>query len=145
MGITVGGNCYIDITGADEYFSGRLYSDAWTGADQESKERSLIQATRVIDRLFLKGIKTDDKQTLAFPRYPDTDIPQAVKDACCEEALALLERGNSLRIQLQKEGVKSASIGSASEVFSGRPIRGLLSPEAKDLLRPWLGGSVTIS
>ncbi len=129
---------------ADEYFSGRLHAESWGETDNSTKEAALKQATRTIDRLLLKGRKTTDTQELAFPRYPDEEVPEAVKEACCEEALALLERGNSQRRKLQQEGVQSFSLGNMSETYTPGTGRGLLSQEAKELLGPWLLGGVNI-
>jgi hypothetical protein len=143
--ITVGENSYIDIEEADEYFSGRLHAESWSGADSETKEKALKQATKAIDRMPIRGRKTDISQSLAFPRYPDTEIPEAVKEACCEEALALLERGNSQRRKLQQEGVQSFSLGNMSETYVTGAGKGLLSQEAKELLRPWLICAVMIT
>ena len=140
--ITVGENSYIDIEEADEYFAGRLHAESWGQADDETKEKALKQATREIDRQPLKGRKTETSQTLAFPRYPDSEVPETVKEACCEIALALLERGNSQRRKLQQEGVQSFTLGNMSETYA--PGGGLISPEAKELLRPWLLGGVNI-
>jgi hypothetical protein len=142
--IEVGENSYIDIDGADEYFAGRLHAESWSGADSETKEKALRQATKEIDRMPLKGRKATDTQELAFPRYPDTEIPEAVKEACCEEALALLERGNSQRHKLQQEGVQSFTLGNMSETYITGAGKGLLSQEAKELLKPWLLGAVNI-
>ena len=143
--IIVGENSYIDIAGADEYFAGRLHAEGWTGADDSTKEAALKQATRTIGRLLLKGRKADEDQKLAFPRYPDDEVPEAVKEACCEEALALLERGNSQRRKLQQEGVQSFTLGNMSESYAAGAGKGLLSQEAKELLRPWLIGTVMIT
>jgi hypothetical protein len=143
--ITVGENSYIDIEEANEYFAGRLHAEVWEQADESTKEKALKQATRQIDRQPLKGRKATDEQELAFPRYPDTELPEAVKEACCEEALALLERGNSQRHKLQQEGVQSFSLGNMSETYAAGAGRGLLSQEAKELLRPWLIGAVHIT
>jgi len=145
MSITVGENSYIDIEGANEYFENRLHAESWGQADDSTKEKALKQATREIDRQPLKGHKTETSQTLAFPRYPDSEVPVAVKDACCEVALALLERGNSQRRKLQQEGVQSFSLGNMSEAYAPGAGRGLLSQEAKELLRPWLLGGVFIT
>lgn len=106
---------YIDLTEANEYFGGRLHADAWTAATDADKEKALNMATRAIDRLPLKGCKTEDDQANQFPRHPDEEIPQAVKDACCEEALALLERGNNQRHKLQQEGVQSFTLARQYE------------------------------
>lgn len=142
--ITVGENSYIDIDGADEYFAGRLHAERWGETSDADKEKALKQATRAIDRQLLRGRKTNPEQELAFPRYPDTEVPEAVKEACCEEALALLDRGDNQRRKLQAEGVVSMSIGSLSETYAIGSGEGLLSQEAKELLRPWLLGAVNI-
>ena len=143
--ITVGENSYIDIAEADEYFQNRLHAESWAWADDSTKEKALRQATKTIDRQRLNGRKTNPSQPLAFPRYPDAEIPQNVKEACCEEALAILESGNSQRRKLQQEGVQSFSIGNLSETFAAGAGRGMLSQEAKELLRPWLLGGVFIT
>jgi len=143
--ITVGENSYIDIEEADEYFAGRLHAESWGETSDADKEKALRQATKEIDRQLLKGRKATDTQELAFPRYPDTEVPEAVKEACCEIALALLERGNSQRHKLQQEGVQSFSLGNMSETFAAGAGKGLLSQEAKELLKPWLIGAVNIT
>jgi len=136
---------YCTIEYANEYFAGRLHAESWSGADSETKEKALRQATRSIDRMPLRGRKTDLHQPLAFPRYPDTEIPEAVKEACCEEALAILESGNSQRRKLQREGVQSFTLGNMSETYIAGAGKGLLSQEAKELLRPWLISAVMIT
>ena len=143
--ITVGENSYIDIAGANEYFAGRLHAEVWEQADESTKEKALRQATKTIDRQLLRGRKTNPEQELAFPRHPDTEIPAAVKEACCEEALAMLERGNSQRRRLQQEGVQSFTLGNMSESYAAGAGKGLLSQEAKELLRPWLLGAVNVT
>ena len=135
---------YCTIEYADEYFNSRLHAESWGQADDETKEKALRQATKTIDRQLLRGRKTETGQALAFPRYPDTEIPEVVKEACCEEALAMLERGNSQRRKLQQEGVQSFSLGNMSETFAAGAGKGLLSQEAKELLRPWLLGAGNI-
>ena len=145
MSITVGKNSYIDIEGANEYFENRLHAESWGQADDETKEKALRQATKTIDRQLLRGRKTNPEQELAFPRYPDTEVPEAVKEACCEEALALLERGNSQRRKLQQDGVQSFTLGNMSESYAAGAGKGLLSQEAKELLRPWLLGAANIT
>jgi len=136
---------YCTIEEANEYFAGRLHAESWGQSDESTKEKALKQATRAIDRQLLKGRKMNPEQELAFPRHPDTEVPEAVKEACCEEALALLERGNSQRRTLQQEGVQSFTLGNMSESYAAGAGKGLLSQEAKELLRPWLIGSVNIT
>jgi len=136
---------YVTLEEANTYFASRLHAEAWTAAADVDKQKALKQATRAIDRQLLIGRKTNPEQELAFPRYPDTEVPEAVKEACCEEALAILEIGNSQRRKLQQEGVQSFSLGNMSETFAAGAGKGLLSQEAKELLRPWLLGAVNIT
>jgi len=118
---------YVSLTEANEYFSNRLHVDAWSSASDADKEKALRQATKEIDRQLLKGRKTNPSQPLAFPRYPDAEIPQNVKEACCEEALAILESGNSQRRKLQQEGVQSFTLGNMSESYVAGAGRGMLN------------------
>ena len=136
---------YCTIEYANEYFAGRLHAESWGQTDGSTKEKALKQATKTIDRQPLRGRKTNPEQELAFPRHPDTEIPEAVKEACCEEALALLERGNSQRHKLQQEGVQSFTLGNMSETYAPGAGRGLISQEAKEILRPWLLGAVNVT
>ena len=135
---------YVNLAEANEYFSDRLHADAWAEASDADKDKALAMAAKAIDRQPLSGRKADTAQTLAFPRHPDTEVPVAVKDACCEVALALLERGNSQRRKLQQEGVQSFTLGNMSETYITGAGKGLLSQEAKELLKPWLLGAVNI-
>ena len=136
---------YVSLAEANEYFSDRLRADAWAETSDADKDKALAMAAKAIDRQPLRGRKTETGQALAFPRYPDTEVPEVVKEACCEEALAMLERGNSQRRKLQQEGVQSFSLGNMSETFAAGASKGLLSQEAKELLRPWLLGAVNVT
>jgi len=84
-------SAYCTKTEADTYFSGRLNTDAWDDASDADKDKVLIQATRIIDQLNFKGEKTDAAQELQFPRNDDTEVPDDIKCACSEIALALLD------------------------------------------------------
>lgn len=168
MAIQVGVNSYIDISYADEYFAGRLYTDEWEQADTLTKEKALLMACRRIERLQFKGIKADpENQILQFPRalpsvgmplYPrerqfnfdytlayimQEEVPEEVKQAQCEEALALLKYGNSARTKAQEQNVVRVSFGEVSEEY--RASLKLLSKEALELLRPYIAGAVVIT
>lgn len=171
MAIQVGINSYVDIEFADSYFSERLYADEWGNADTATKEKALLTACRRIERLQFKGIKADpENQILQFPRalpsvgmplYPrerqfnfdytlayimQEEVPEEVKQAQCEEALALLKYGNNTRTRLQEQGVIRVDFGSVSEEYerAGRGINKLFSNEAYELLKPYLAGAVAL-
>ena len=82
---------YCTTTEADTYFERRLNKDAWTDASTADKETALKESTDIIDRLNYYGEKTDENQELQFPRNDDTEVPQDIKNACAEVALALLD------------------------------------------------------
>jgi len=100
-------NSYVDTPEAEDYFLSRFNATAWTNATIEQKMAALTEATDIIDKLPLTGNKAIKDQELRFPREGqvslDTDpssstygeyipsVPQDVKKACCDIALALLE------------------------------------------------------
>lgn len=170
MSLQVGVNSYLDVAAANAYFSDRLGAEAWDALTDAQKSQALVTATRRLERLPYVGAKKDQAQALQFPRcYPPTglplvpsdssfddllyagwycesDVPQAIKDAVCEEALALVSIGKSQRLELQAQGVRSLSLGRLSESYGPPPkgLGGLLSLEARELLRPYVAGAVGI-
>jgi hypothetical protein len=156
---------YVDATEAETYFENSPL--AITFLDSEYLEWYLQEATRHIDQLTLAGQKYDTDivagvavQALQFPRIIDgvtcdwndsTDlpiVPQAVKDACLEEALAIFSQGAGGRRDLQEQGVASYSIGGTlQETFTpGAATRlgGLRSADAHRLLKTYIARSVPI-
>lgn len=154
---------YVSVVEANTYFEGLLGSDAWFEASANQQEQALETATKIMDRQLFKGKKKVATQELQFPRcyrnypwpeeiaetqtgwYCELCVHQRVKDACCEEALALLVRGNSPRLKLQREGVQSFSVDGLSETYQAGFGKGLLSQEAKELLKPYLAKAVSIT
>lgn len=107
----------------------------------------LCEATRKIDGLNLAGKKVLTTQVNQFPRvytkpdgteYTQTAVPEDVKQACCEEALAILKYGNTSRYKLKLEGVANFSVGAISETFDGK-VSALLSPEATRIMKKYVG------
>jgi hypothetical protein len=157
---------YVDATEAETYFENSPL--AITFLDSEYLEWYLQEATRHIDQLTLAGQKYDPDivagvavQALQFPRIIDgvtcdwndsTDlpvVPQAVKDACLEEALAIFSQGAGGRRDLQEQGVASYQIpGIISETFrpgAGSAAQmGLKSSSAYRFLSKYIARSVPI-
>lgn len=169
MALTVGTDTYISITDATAYLTANYLSTdakliAWNALTDGNKEVLLRKATKVIDQQPVAGFKVQASQALAFPRYVYTDVgirninalynvfeggewyqqtavPDAVKYAQCEIAIDAINP--STRATMQREGVKSFSLGSLSESYgSGRA--SALPSTAKDLLAPIMGGGVSI-
>ena len=171
-------NSYLSLEEAEGYFAARLRSDAWSGASDADKEKALLTASRRIEAHRLRvhrrpyGYPYDlpnaldrpsdplapanPDQALSFPRQCDLDrsgsyaAPDHVKQAQCEEALALLAQGaeHERRRALQAAGVKSFTVDGLSESYeSGAATQMLLSAEARSLLAPFIerGGVIATS
>jgi hypothetical protein len=145
------------------YVADRPYSSAWTGATSAEKEDALKYASKLVDSLPFVGKKyeTDiSSQPLQWPRLiktrhgwriADLDaddnvvVPQAIKDAVCEEALAIIRAGDpddSPRALAIADGVTSQRLAdgtSESYNLSKSEARmGLLSPVAWRFLEPYI-------
>lgn len=89
-------NSYVTEAEASAYFDERLYATAWTGADEEDQQKSLLMSRRLLDlHISWKGSPVVEDQALAWPRtglagVADDEIPEAVKTAQFELALLLL-------------------------------------------------------
>jgi hypothetical protein len=171
-------NSYLSLEDAETYFAARLRSDAWDSASDADKEKALLTACRRIEAHRLQVHRrpygfpydlpnaldrpadplapTDPNQVLSFPRQCDLDrsgtfaIPDQVKQAQCEEALALLASGaeQERRQSLQAAGVKSFTVDGLSESYEpGSESRMLISAEARSLLAPFIdrGGVIATS
>jgi hypothetical protein len=72
-------------------------------------------------------------------------VPQAVIDACCEEALEIIVTGNNSRRSLQDQNVVSFKMLDLSETFAppaGQPT--LTSRIARQMMRPYIAAGVPI-
>ena len=152
---------YVTEAEAETYFEDDSRAEDFLEADFAIY---LTRATRGLDQLTLRGQKYDTDivagvavQPLQFPRIIDgvtcdwndsTDlpiVPQAIKDACCEEALEIYLQGTSGgRRQLQEQGVASYQIpGIISETFvAGSGNKTLRSSEARRLMRRYVGAEI---
>lgn len=166
MTLIVGTDTYISLADSKTYATAHKISTdatliAWDALIDTNKEILLRKATQIIDRQRLTGIRAIWNQTLEFPRVTYSDyqsntwyspdwwyplaltltVPDAVKYAQCEIALSLIN-GVSERAQMQREGVRSFSLGGLSESYAGGQNR--LCFEAMELLAPYLARSVAI-
>ncbi len=151
---------------------------AFLALSDSAKTWYLQTATRKIDSLYLKGrkysytnIEDDDEvavlefvyQELQFPRVIQNricdlledgvtvDVPEDVKRATVEEALALYESyvaspSDQKRRKLQEQGVVEYTLGSLSETFGSvavsTKLKGLHSQNAYDYMKSYIAGSV---
>jgi hypothetical protein len=133
---------YQDLVGAQAYFETRLNSETWFNAIPNNQVSAIKTATRYIDRLNFDGGRTDTTQVNQFPRGGDVDVPQDIKDACCEIALALLD-GVDMEKERENLDMTSQGYGNVRSTYSRehKPehiLAGIPSIVAWHLLLPYL-------
>lgn len=101
---------YITASDADTYATAHFIGadlTAWNGADADTKEAAIRQATQYIDSYFrdrFPGVIQSYSQALEWPRIGAQDkagrtlngIPDVLKDATCELAKARIVAGTNL-------------------------------------------------
>ena len=165
MEITVGTDTYISLEDANiyienSYMATESQSVAWGGISDDDRMILLKRAAQTIDRQPLIGLRATSTQVMEFPRatytdggynndslrwgddyYTQTAVPTAVKYAQVELALSLLS-GVSNRVDLQRQGVKSFSLGKLSESYSGKT--NALPYTVRDMMSQYLLGGAPI-
>jgi hypothetical protein len=142
---------YVSNSDADLYFESRYESDLWNNVSEDDKTKLEVTARRLINNLNFAGDKHDSSQSDEFPRGDDTDVPQAIKDACCEIMYALLD-GRNVEFEQELIGDTLAVTSNirrnidAGTVDVAR-VHGIPSIVAWNLLRPYLrdGSVITLS
>lgn len=134
---------YISIEDAITYFEGRYPNpDGWNAASPNNRTRSLITASRFLDRLNYIGEKIADDQEHEFPRTGQSEIPIDLQYACAEIAEALLsgydpeEEFDNLTVTSQ--GISSARVTYDREQIPEGPVMGIPSAVAWRYIKPWL-------
>lgn len=138
---------YATVFEAEQYFQERLHERAWSQSSGADKEKSLLAATRIIDRLNYKGFKNtvyvaiqadedllvnyqmgcpDALETIRtaeaaqeneFPRGADTAVPEDIKVACYEIAYSLLD-GVDPDLELENLSINNHGIGNVRASFN---------------------------
>lgn len=146
MALTVSINSYIDAMEAAAYFEDRLYAEDWAGATASDRDKALMMARRLIDQQGFLGTRADPDQLLAWPRsgipsVTPATVPQGVKEAQCELAIAFLRE--DLTADDSTRGVRSLQAGSVAIKYDGgAPVKRL--PDAVlAALKPFLNEGAT--
>lgn len=133
-------NSYVTAAQADAYFADTLHAATWTGWSAADRAAALVQATAEIERqggakypttalrLRFVGSPATTTQALHFPRGSDVnadseyEVPQAVRDAVCEQAHWLLARRDDPDLvnheRLRADGVKNISVDGLSLAYA---------------------------
>jgi len=133
---------YTTINEAKVYFNDRLNVQAWECATSDERRRALAQATNTIDRLNYAGCRTDATQVNQFPRDGDLLVPEDVKNATSEVALALLD-GVDPEIEYANLVLRSQAYGGLkanyeAELSNPHYLAGIPSITAWRYLMPYL-------
>lgn len=133
---------YSSVAEANTYHNARLSAEAWSAIPEAKRLPALQSATDALDAYAAAHGGWKDFT-------PETEVPQAIADACCEVALTLMDPAAQERIRAQQQGVVQTSIGSASETYTGgvRAESLLITPAIVMRLSPYLtraGGGVYI-
>ena len=102
-------NSYVSVAEADAYFKLRGIT-SWANLPTEDKESALVNGTDYIGVRWscLKGEVLNEFQALAFPRDAWDGIPEAVKRAAMEYAMAASEDELWLRPTVDPSGLAVA-------------------------------------
>lgn len=127
---------------AQAYMDERLNVEPWTSASSGDRDKALMMATKIIDRLNFLGKKASDAQELQFPRADDTVVPQDVKNATSEIALALLDDVDP-EMEFENLGMISQTYDNIKSTYDrSRPsehiLAGVPSMAAWRFLKPFL-------
>lgn len=134
---------YADKAYADTYHAARLTGTAWTALTDPIKAAALQSAADAIDAYAASKGGWREAYT------PET-LPEAIRTACCIEALELTHPETEARRRARQQGLRAISIGGASETYTdagGFAACALCSVQAQALLKPylkWAGSGVGI-
>jgi hypothetical protein len=143
-------NSYVTLAEAESYFESRLNVTAWSAATTDTKNRAIVQATRHLDStLDWVGERSSTSQALAWPRtgvltrdeddyLDDATIPQVLKDATCEQALA--ELGANRASDPGGRGLQRVQAGDVEVEFDGptASVQYVLADLVVAMLAPWI-------
>ena len=136
---------------ASHYLAADNLRKSWDDLFDEEREILLNKSFQTIELLPFSGRKLNPTQSTVFPRWPCKEVPNAIKWAQIENALAKCDASNEEDAKYYERlwtyGVESYSIGNLSERTStgtyslrGAQATGITSAIAERLLRPYLGG-----
>ena len=99
-----------------------LHSEPWDGASSGDRTIALAQATTIMDRLNYYGEKADESQVNQFPRADDTAVPEDIKNASAEIAMALLD-GVDPELEFENLAMISQGFGNVRSTYDRRMAR----------------------
>ncbi len=150
----VDANSYVTLAEAETISEGFVNRSTWDAATDETKNSALVQATNDIDSLSLMGISNgqqDDSggsnyQPLHFPVNNKTYIPQSVKVATTDQAMAIIRNGaaGQKTSDIINAGIEEQKTSRYEAKYNKSWATGGVSPTAKRYLGGWLSRTVRL-
>jgi hypothetical protein len=160
---SVGGplaNSYCTIAEADAYWQMRVREDEWVNRAADTKCRSLLQATRLLDDYVnWAGVPAKYTQPLAWPRWglttvagdfiQPTVLPDQLKWATAELAMILCQVDPQVPIDAVVQGIKRVKADTVEVEFTGgtsggvppaTPAQRVMVPRVWSLIARWAIG-----
>ena len=147
----IAANSYASVEQADDYFDLEFGADDWFGLEDAAKEKLLVTATRMIDKLKPIYGKLSSDQALNFPMktYGGTlgDGFEQAKQACIQQAYYLLHSHEMLNEAVQGNiiGLKADSFGKTSKTVNGYNAFAKFSPGILSILSSYIDLSLRVS
>jgi hypothetical protein len=155
-------NSYATIAEGNTYHENHLYASSWDDADDDTKCRALVMATRLLDTWFewTTGLPASGTQALLWPRdaaygpngyeHDDDEIPVLVKEATIEWARHLIAGDRTADSDIETQGISALKAGSVFLQFrsgvSAKPVPDAVQAKASHYgrMRGRGGGAVTV-
>jgi len=152
---TVGGasaNAYCTRAEANAYHASRLHDEVWANTSDTDKDIAIVMATRILDAMYdWAEWPVSNTQRLMWPRWgmlkrnqldvvPSTQIPEEIKFAVAELAMALAAEDRTLDSDVESQGLTSLTAGPVSLGFKTQVPPPKVIPDAVFfLIPPWWG------
>jgi len=159
----IGTNAYQDITAADAYMVNSVRGAAkWAALSDDEKNAALITSTRIFDKQWWQGTKTQEAPTqlLDFPRtgmidrhgnpIDDSTVPDDINYGSIEFAYDLSQDPSLEESGGQGSNVKKVEAGSAKVTFfkATGGVNGVgsqrFSPDVQEYISQYLDGAANV-
>ncbi len=140
-------NYYGSVLYSNDYFGTDLRNLDWNEHSHQQKLKSLILASKRIDRLNFVGDKTTSTQPQEFPRDQSDLVPDDIVYATYEEALALLQNdsnGTDTDLSVLSEGLGTARVTYDRAFITDSQGSGISSELCWEYLKPYLRNATEI-
>jgi hypothetical protein len=141
-----GANSYASVADGNSYHASHLYATTWHQANDATKEKALIWATRLIDDyIVFDGSKADSDNPLKWPRTGATDnegwvidnnvIPTSLKNATAEWARSMIAEDRTAFSETDDRGFSRIKAGSLELDIDGNDRKGVVPPMVTRMIR----------